>query len=90
MLEELKEGFRYVWRFAPIRVLLIVMAVLSLTGMPAISVLMPVFSRYFSTYLGGESHDSQVLGFLMAASGAGRWGGRSTWRRGGPSWGWGT
>lgn len=67
VLEQLREGFLYVWGFAPIRVLLIVMAILSLTGMPAFSVLMPVFARFY----GGEGRDSQILGILMGCSGLG-------------------
>ena len=64
---ELKEGFRYVWEFAPIRSMLILMALLSLTGMPAFSVLMPIFA----TALSGSLHGAETLGFLMAASAAG-------------------
>jgi MFS family permease len=69
---ELHEGLRYVWRFAPVRVLLIYMAVLSLTGMPAFNVLMPIFADF----LGGKGRGSpeagsRTLGFLMASSGAG-------------------
>jgi MFS family permease len=67
VLEQLHEGFLYVWGFAPIRVLLICMALISLTGMPAFSVLMPVFA----TFYGGEARSSQLLGFLMGASGLG-------------------
>ena len=48
-------GLRYVWGFAPIRVLLIVMAVLSLTGMPAFSVLMPVFAEFYGGGRGGTT-----------------------------------
>jgi MFS family permease len=65
--EQLREGFQYVWSFAPIRVLLLVMAILSLTGMPAFSVLMPVFAKFY----GGEGRDSQLLGILMGCSGLG-------------------
>ncbi len=67
VLEQLREGFLYVWGFAPIRVLLISMGVISLTGMPAFAVLMPVFSNYY----GGEARSSQLLGFLMGATGLG-------------------
>jgi MFS family permease len=66
VIVELKEGFLYVWGFPPIRVLLIVMGVISLTGMPAFMVLMPIFADHF----GGEK-GSQTLGFLMASSGVG-------------------
>ncbi len=67
MWVELREGLRYVWGFRPVRILLIVMAVLSLCGMPAISILMPVFAEYFAGPAGG----SRMLGFLMASSGVG-------------------
>ena len=68
VLAELREGFQYVWNFAPIRSLLILMAILSLTGMPAFSVLMPIFAHA----LGGASgHGPETLGFLMASSAAG-------------------
>jgi MFS family permease len=68
VLEQLREGFLYVWGFAPIRVLLICMALISLTGMPAFSVLMPVFGKF---YAGGDARSSQLLGILMGATGLG-------------------
>lgn len=64
---DLVDGFRYVWHFAPVRALLILMAVFSLTGMPAFSILMPIFGDFF----GGPGHGAQTLGFLMTASGGG-------------------
>jgi MFS family permease len=64
---ELREGFSYVWNFAPIRALLLLMALLSLTGMPAISLLLPVFAVHFSSL--GKS--SLIYGLLGGASGAG-------------------
>ncbi len=64
---ELTEGFKYVWHFTPIRVLLLLMAILSLTGMPALSILMPIFGDHF----GGAAHGPQVFGFLGTASGLG-------------------
>ena len=67
VLEQLREGALYVWGFAPIRVLLLCMALLSLTGMPAFQVLMPIFGRFY----GGEARSSQMLGFLMGATGLG-------------------
>jgi MFS family permease len=67
VLQELKEGFVYVWGFQPIRVLLILMSILSLTGMPALSILMPIFGAHF----GGPAHGPQTFGFLGAASGFG-------------------
>ena len=67
VLAELRDGFRYVWHFHPIRAMLILMALLSLTGMPAFSVLMPIFAQA----LGKFSHGDETLGFLMAASASG-------------------
>ncbi len=64
---DLLDGFRYVWNFAPIRALLVLMAVFSLTGMPAFSILMPIFGDFF----GGPAHGAQTLGLLMTASGGG-------------------
>ncbi|MDB4965624.1 MAG: hypothetical protein JWN44_1313 [Myxococcales bacterium] len=61
---ELREGFRYAASYGPIRDILILLAVVSLTGMPY-TVLMPVFA---SQVLHGGAH---TLGFLMAASGIG-------------------
>jgi MFS family permease len=67
VISELKEGSRYVWQFIPIRTLLLLMALLSLTGMPALSVLMPIFGKHF----GGATHGPETFGFLGAASGIG-------------------
>jgi MFS family permease len=67
VLLELKEGLVYVWQFEPIRVLLIMMSIISLTGMPALSILMPIFGAHF----GGPAHGPQTFGFLGAASGLG-------------------
>ncbi len=53
--------------YAPIRVLLLLMAVQSLSGIPAFTILMPIYGDYF----GGAKHGAQTLGFLMAASGVG-------------------
>jgi MFS family permease len=67
VLHELHEGVVYAWGSVPIRVLLLLMALISLTGMPALNILMPVFAKG----LGGPGKDSQTLGLLMAASGLG-------------------
>jgi len=67
VITEFADGFRYVWHFAPVRALLILMAVFSLTGMPAFSILMPIFGEFF----GGKEHSAQTFGFLMTASGGG-------------------
>ncbi len=63
-LQDLKEGYKYAFGFAPIRALLILMAAVSLVGMPY-GVLMPVVAK--QTLGGGAS----TLGILMAASGCG-------------------
>lgn len=64
LLEGLKEGVRYAFAFAPIRAILLLIAWISLLGMPYM-VLMPVFAR--DILQGGPS----TLGFLMGSSGAG-------------------
>jgi MFS family permease len=64
---DMAEGARYVWNFKPIRNLLLLMAVLSLAGLPALTVLMPLFADA----LGGEGRGAQTLGLLMGASGLG-------------------
>jgi MFS family permease len=61
---ELAVGFRYVASFAPIRDILLLLALVSLTGIPYV-VLMPVFA---SDVLHGGPH---LLGALMAANGVG-------------------
>lgn len=64
MLQELKEGFSYAFGFAPIRSILLLIAWISLLGMPYM-VLMPVFATDFLH--GG----AETLGFLMGSSGLG-------------------
>lgn len=64
VLQELKEGFSYVCNHFPIRSLLILVALVSLVGMPYV-VLMPIFAKEI---LGGGP---STLGFLMASSGVG-------------------
>ena len=64
VIENLKGGYRYAYGFAPIRYLLLLLALISLTAMPYV-VLMPVFAAHI---LGGGAH---TLGFLMGASGIG-------------------
>jgi MFS family permease len=61
---ELVEGLRYVVGHLPIRSVLLLLAVVSLMGMPY-TVLMPIEA---TEVLHGRAH---TLGFLMAASGAG-------------------
>lgn len=62
--QSLKEGFGYAFGFAPIRALILIVALLSLFGMP-FSVMMPVFAR--DILHGGAN----TLGYLMGASGIG-------------------
>jgi MFS family permease len=64
MLQQLREGWKYASRFAPIRKVLLLLALVSLVGMPY-TVLMPVFAN--EILHGGPS----TLGLLMAASGVG-------------------
>ncbi|HEV2272841.1 MAG TPA: MFS transporter [Acidobacteriaceae bacterium] len=64
MMEQLKEGWTYVSGFVPVRTILLLFALVSLTGMPY-TVLMPIFA---SQVLHGGPH---TLGFLMGASGVG-------------------
>jgi MFS family permease len=64
ILEELREGLLYAYSFRPIRSILMLLALVSLVGMPY-SVLMPVFAR---DVLHGGPH---TLGFLLGGAGVG-------------------
>jgi MFS family permease len=64
MLRSLVEGFQYAFRFAPVRNLLLMPALLSLIGIP-LSTLLPVYSN--DVLHGG----ALLFGFLTGASGAG-------------------
>ena len=64
VLEGVKEGIKYAYNFKPIRALLLLIGLVSLTGMPY-TVLMPVFAK---DILHGNS---QTLGFLFGAVGSG-------------------
>jgi MFS family permease len=64
MWHSFKEGVGYVSGFTPIRDVILLLALVSLVGMPY-TVLMPVFAK---EVLGGGSH---TFGFLMGASGLG-------------------
>lgn len=64
VLHDMVDGFRYVWGFKPIRSLLLLLALVSVAGMPY-TVLMPIIAE---RTLGGGAH---TLGFLMGASGVG-------------------
>jgi MFS family permease len=64
VIHDFKEGFNHAFGFLPIRTILLMLALVSLVGMPYL-VLMPVFAR--DILHGGP----QALGFLMAATGLG-------------------
>ena len=64
VLHDLHDGLRHAFGFAPIRAILLLLALLGLAGMPY-RVLMPVIA---SQTLHGGAH---TLGFLMAGMGAG-------------------
>jgi len=64
IVEGLKEGLSYAWRFKPIRNILMLLSLMSVIGMPY-TVLMPVFAR---DILHGGSH---TLGFLASSAGLG-------------------
>ena len=64
LMEELTAGFRYVTGFAPIRTVLLLLAIVSTMGMPY-AVLMPAVA---AKLLHGGPH---TLGWLMTASGVG-------------------
>ena len=64
LFEQLREGWHYVSRSAPIRTILLLFALVSLMGWP-FTVLMPVFA---ADVLRGGAH---TLGFLMGAVGVG-------------------
>ena len=64
IISELKEGFQYTFGFIPVRFIILLLALVSLMGMP-FSVLMPVYAKEI---LHGSSH---TFGFLMGASGLG-------------------
>ena len=64
VLEGLHEGLRYAFGSVPIRSILLLIALVSLMGMP-FTVLMPIFAK---DILHGGSH---TLGFLMGSTGVG-------------------
>jgi len=64
ILHELREGFHYTFGSGPIRSILLLVAVISLMGMPY-AVLVPLFAK---EVLHGGAH---TFGFLMAAAGCG-------------------
>ena len=62
--KDMKEGFNYAFGFAPIRHVILLLALVSIMSMPY-TVLMPVFAK---EVLHGGSH---TFGFLMGAAGVG-------------------
>jgi MFS family permease len=68
---DLVEGFRYVWGFRPIRALLLLMAITSLAGVPALTVLMPIFADALGGSGSGGDAGARTMGLLMGASGLG-------------------
>jgi MFS family permease len=62
--QQFKEGWRYALGFRPIRSIILLLALVSLVGVPY-SVLMPIFAT--TVFHGGPN----TLGFLMTASGCG-------------------
>ncbi|MBN1504991.1 MAG: MFS transporter [Candidatus Eisenbacteria bacterium] len=64
VLRDLKDGVSYAFGFTPIKYIILLLALISLVGMPY-QVLMPVFAR---DVLHGGPH---TLGFLVGASGVG-------------------
>ena len=64
VLEELRTGFEYVWRFVPVRALLLLVAIVGTMAMPY-NTLMPVIAK---EVLHGGPH---TLGILMTAAGLG-------------------
>ena len=63
-LHELKEGVSYAWNFAPIRLIMMLVSLVSLTG-ASYMVLMPIFAA--QVFHGG----AHTLGYLMAVPGVG-------------------
>ncbi len=67
-IKDISQGFSYVFSFTPVKSILLLLALISFTGIPY-AVLMPMFA---GNILHGGPH---TLGFLMAASGLGALGG---------------
>ena len=64
VMQQFLEGFNYAFGFRPVRSIILLLALVSLVGVPY-SVLMPIFAA--SVFHGGP----HALGFLMGASGCG-------------------
>jgi len=77
-LEHILEGFQFVQRTAPIRALLLLLGVVSVTGMPYV-VLMPIFAdrilhhggQELASLIGAHDLGAVRLGILMGAAGVG-------------------
>jgi len=77
-LANIVEGFRFVEHTAPIRTLLLLLGVVSVTGMPYV-VLMPIFAdrvlhgggQEFASLIGAHDLGAVRLGILMGAAGVG-------------------
>jgi len=77
-LEHVKEGFEFVRHTAPIRALLMLLGLISITGMPYV-VLMPIFAdrilhrggQEFASMIGSHDLGAVRLGILMGAAGVG-------------------
>ena len=77
-LEHIIEGFQFVSRTAPIRALLILLGLVSVTGMPYV-VLMPIFAdrilhnggQELASLIGSHDLGAVRLGILMGAAGVG-------------------
>jgi len=76
--EHILEGFQFVNRTAPIRALMILLGLVSVTGMPYV-VLMPIFAdrilhsggQQFASLIGSHDLGAVRLGILMGAAGVG-------------------
>ena len=77
-LEHIIEGIQFVSRTAPIRALMLLLGVVSVTGMPYV-VLMPIFAdkilhdggQEFATLIGSHDLGAVRLGILMGSAGVG-------------------
>jgi MFS family permease len=77
-LEHIAEGFRFVSNAAPIRALLVLLGLVSVTGMPYV-VLMPIFAdkilhrggQELASWIGSHDLGAVRLGILMGAAGVG-------------------
>jgi MFS family permease len=77
-VDHIVEGFQFVWRTAPIRALMILLGLVSVTGMPYV-VLMPIFAdrilhnggQGFASVIGSHDLGAVRLGILMGAAGVG-------------------